>query len=158
MIVTFAEQAALNWEFRTDLLVFGALVIIITIAFQVSYRNSPLAMSFKTRGLLALVALLGVGWYAYASSYQQFIRVEVTDADVRLTFVGPLSRDVVIAPRDIAKVTYGLSDRGSTKCRVTIEGRSAKYHSAWVPNKAAICQAYRDDILRALAGDLSTSR
>jgi hypothetical protein len=158
MIVTFAEPSALNSEFRTDLLVFGALVIIITIAFQVSYRNSPLAMSFKMRCLLALLAFLGVGWYAYASSYQQFTRVEMTDADVRLTFVGPLSRDVILAPRDIVKVTYGLSDRGSSKCRVTIEGRSAKYHSAWVPNKAAICQEYRDDMLRALAGDLSSSR
>ena len=68
MIVTFAEPSALNWEFRTDLLVFGALVVIITIAFQVSYRNSPLAMSFKTRCLLALVALVGVGWYANSSA------------------------------------------------------------------------------------------
>jgi hypothetical protein len=158
MIVTFAEPAALNWEFRTDLLVFGALVVIITLAFQVSYRNSPLAMSFKMRCLLALVALLGVGWYAYASSYQQFIRVQVTDADVRLTFVGPLSRDVVLAPRNIVKVTYGLSNRGSSECRVTIEGRGATCHSAWVPNKVAICRGYRDDMLRALAGDLSSSR
>lgn len=149
MIVTFAEPALLNSEFRTDLLVFGGLVIIITMAFQFSYRNSPLAMSFKMRCLLGLVALLGVGWYAYASSYQHFISAEVTNADMRLTFVGPFSRDVVLSRGDIAQVTYGLSDRGS-KCRVTVEGGRATYQSAWTADKNGLCRGYRDEMLRAI--------
>lgn len=158
MIIVFAEPSALTSEFRTDLLVFGSLVIVITVAFQLSYRHSPLAISFKMRCLLALAALLGVGWYAFASSYQKFIRAEVTNAEVRLTFVGPFSRDVVLAQRDVSKVTYGLSDRGSTRCRVTIEGRSATYQSAWVPNKADSCREFRDDMLRSLAGEQRSGR
>jgi hypothetical protein len=154
MIVTFAEPSALNWEFRTDLLVFGGLLVIITLAFEVSYRNSPLAMSFTMRCLLGLVGLSGVAWYAYASSYQQFIRAAVNDVDVRLTFVGPFSRIVVLPHRDIAAITYGLSDRGSSKCRVTIAAGGTQYHSAWVANEGAICRVYRDAMQRVLAGDV----
>src|ERR1700692_2202332 len=136
MTVTFALPSALSFEFRTALLVFGALVVFITAALEVSYRSSPLAMSFTMRCLLGLLGLMGVVWYAYASSYQKFIGAEVTEAEVRLMFVGPFSREVVVRHSEIVAVRYGLSDRGGSKCRVTVEAQSsATYHSAWVPGR-----------------------
>jgi hypothetical protein len=48
------------------------------------------------------------------------------------------------------KVTYGLSDRGGSKCRLTVEVQSATYHSAWVPDKVGVCRRNRDDLLRLL--------
>jgi hypothetical protein len=145
MTLDFSTASSLNAEFRTDLLVFGTLVVLITVAFELSYRKSPLAMPFRARCLLAVAALAVVVWYAFASSYSHFISLDATSSELRLTFVGPRAREIVVAAEDIVAVTYGLSDRGNTSCRLAIETRSARYYSAWIAGPE-LCRKRRDDV------------
>jgi len=158
MVFTFAEPSSLQSEFQMILLVFGSLVIIITAAFQVSYGNSPLAMSFKSRALLGLIGIAGVVWYAYASSYGHFYSAEISDSGLEMVFAGPFAERVIVPRRDVTAITYGLSDRGSSRCRVTIRERTLIHHSAWVPDKIGICRSYRDEMIRAMAGDSMTTQ
>jgi hypothetical protein len=154
MTLTFASAADLSTEFRTTVTVFGILVLAIVVAFALSARNSPLAMTFKTRCVLGLLAFTGVVWYAYSSSYEQFVAADVNGNEVRLVFVGPFSREVVVPGSKIIAVRWGGTDRGSSRCRVSIEAAASKtYRSAWLAGKSDICKGLRDDILRTLELD-----
>jgi hypothetical protein len=154
MTLTFASAADVSAEFRTTVTVFGILVLVIAVAFALSARNSPLAMTFKTRCVLGLLAFMGVVWYAYSSTYEQFITADVNGNEARLVFVGPFSRQVVLQRSQIVAVRWGETDRGSSRCRVSIEAAASKiYHSAWLPGKPDICKGLRDDILRTLQLD-----
>jgi hypothetical protein len=154
MTLTFASAADLSTEFRTTVTVFGILVLAIVVAFALNARKSPLAMAFKTRCVLGLLAFTGVVWYAYSSSYEQFVAADVNGSEVRLVFVGPFSREVVVPGSKVIAVRWGEADRGSSRCRVSIEAAASKtYRSAWLAGKPDICKGLRDDILRTLQLD-----
>jgi hypothetical protein len=151
MTLTFASPADVSAEFRTIVTVFGILVLVVVVAFALSARNSPLATPFKTRCILGLCGLVGVVWYAYSSTYEQFISADVKGNEVRLVFVGPFSREVILPRGKIVDIRWGQGDRGSSRCRVSIEAESSTiYYSAWLPVKPDICKGLRDDMLRTL--------
>jgi hypothetical protein len=106
MTLTFASAADLSTEFRTTVTVFGILVLAIVVAFALSARNSPLAITFKTRCALGLLAFTGVVWYAYSSSYAQFITADVNGNQVRLVFAPGTA---LAGPRCTPFAPYALS-------------------------------------------------
>jgi hypothetical protein len=151
MTLTFASPADVGTEFRTIVTVFGILILVIVVAFALSARDSPLATTFKTRCVLGLFGFMGVVWYAYSSTYEQFVTAEVNANEVRLVFVGPFAREVVLPRSKITAIRWGEADRGSSRCRVSIEAESSSiYDSAWLTDKPNICKGLRDDILRTL--------
>jgi hypothetical protein len=150
MTLTFGSPANLGSEFRTTVTVFGILVVVLVAAFSRSRRDSAPALTFKTRCVLSLLGFMGVVWYAHSTTYQQFVSADVDAAGVRLVFVGPFSREVAVPSGRITAVRWGTADRGSSRCRISIEAASATYYSAWLSNKSDICKGMRDEILRTL--------
>ncbi len=150
MTLNFGDLSVVTREFRNVVLFFGSLVIIITIAFQLGYRRSPLPMSLTTRLALALVGVVAVVWYAYDSSYRHFVSLQASRTEFRLTFVGPFSREVVIPNREILTVTYGLPDRGASRCRLSVDAAAGTYHSTWIQDENSICRKHRDALLQLL--------
>ncbi len=156
--LTFGSPADLGAEFGTTVTVFGILILVIVVGLALRGRGSPGAVTFKTRCILGLLGLMGVIWYAYASTYQHFVTADVNGDQVRLVFVGPFAREVILPRGKISAVRWGVGDRGAAKCRVSIEVESSSvYYSAWLRTKPAICKGLRDDILHTLQLDRTSN-
>jgi len=149
-IFSSAEQLATN--FNTTVIIGGLLILVVVIGFTISARAAPFSMSFKARGIIGLVLFLGVLWYAYSTTYEQFVGLTLDSAEFRLLYAGPFSREISVPRASVTAIRFGAaSGRGSSTCRIGIEVQgSEKYFSAWIPDRNNDCRKIRDEIMREL--------
>jgi len=147
MTLTFSSPSDLDANFRYTVIVGAALILVLFAAFARGTRASPLSMSFISRCIIGMAFFIGVLWYAYASSYEQFVSLTLDSFDFHLLYAGPFHREVTVPRRTVTAIRFGGGGgRASSTCRISIEVQSQKYFSAWIPDRSNDCRRIRDEI------------
>lgn len=148
MTLTFSSPTDLAANFRYTVIVGAVLILVLVAAFARGARASPLSMSFGARCIIGTAFFIGVLWYAYSSSYEQFVSLTLDAFDFHLLYAGPFHREVTVARSAVTEIRFGGGGgRGSSTCRISIEVQhSQKYFSAWIPDRSNDCRLIRDEI------------
>jgi hypothetical protein len=148
MTWTFSSPTDLAANFRYTVIVGAVLILVLVAAFSRRANAPPFSMSFGTRCIIGMAFFIGVLWYAYASSYDQFVSLTLDAFDVHLLYAGPFHHEVAVPRRAVTAIRFGAGDgRGRSTCRIGIEvQQSQQYFSAWIPDRSDDCKRIRDDI------------
>jgi hypothetical protein len=152
MTLTFSSPADLAANFRYTVIVGAVLILVLVAAVTKAARASPYSMSFGARCIIGMAAFIAVLWYAYASSYRQFVSLTLDPSNFHLLYAGPFHREVTVPRLAVTEVRFGSGEgRGSSTCRISIEvQQSQQYFSGWIPDRSNDCRNIRDEIRREL--------
>lgn len=129
----------------------GIILTMITGA-VIASRILPSELSLKwvwSMGSIALACCLALD---YSSSYGEFASAEVNESEIKLLYVGPFGREVILPRESIQTILFGLPGKMGQHCYLRIQQKSGQSHrSGRRPMATEACKTMRLQIMTILS-------
>lgn len=152
MLISFTSPAEAAAAFHEGAAFSAITTLAMTVTVLLLLRASRTVLTSKIVVFCALAVLGCLLSFVYWSSYERFVTAEVSGSGVKLHYVGPFGKELVLRRDSIRTVLFGLPGKLSTRCYIKIEQKSGQsYRSASVYGKAEVCKGIRQQMLATLA-------